>query len=174
MGAGFMLVALVSAQAHRDAHAASLSADSPQMSLAPGDEGLEGPATPSRVVDSPSPLSPPIERNVPVHPVRFLEGCSAGDLESIERVLGAAIGKGAPLYNDGDFAGCAEAYDHGARELESSLSASCAGPVRALADGRVAAERLALPSGRAWAFRDAFDGLIEILDRSRTSGVTSL
>jgi hypothetical protein len=144
------------------------------MSVAPDDFGPEGPDTPSRVIDSPVPLPPPVERNVPVFPARFLEGCSAGDLETIEKGLRATIGKGAPLYNDGDIPGCVDTYEHGARDLESALPASCAGPLRALADGRAAAAKLTLPNGRAWAYRDAFDGLIEALDRSRTTGVTSL
>ncbi len=176
MGAGFMLVAVVSTQARHAAEAAAspASTEAPQMTLAPDEDGPEDPATPSHVVDSPLPASPPIERNVPVHPVRFLEGCSAGDLETIERVLRATIEKGAPLYNDGDVAGCAEAYERGVRELETGLPPSCGGPLRALAEGRAAAGKQSQPNGRAWAFRDAFDGLIEILDRSRTSGVTSL
>ncbi len=174
-GAGFMLVALVAAEAR---HSAAMVADGPQMSLTPSvqaeAEASDADGPPSRVVDSPVPLAPPIERNIPVFPARFLEGCSAHDLEAIERGLGDAIAVGAPLYNDGDVAGCVVAYEHAARELEAALPASCSGPVRALSEGRATAGKLALPGARAWAMRDAFDGLIEIMDRSRRSGVQNL
>jgi len=131
----------------------------------------------SRVVDSPSPPSPeapPIERRVPVFPARFLEGCSARDLDMLEHGLSTAIGKGAPLYNDGDIAGCVDVYDEAARDLQASLPPSCGGPVRALGEGRGTAGKLSQPTAKAWALRDAFDGLIEIMDRSRTGGVPSL
>ena len=169
MGVGFMLVGVVSAEARR---AAQPAREAPQVSFADDESTSEGTASPSRVVDSPMPASPPIERNVPVFPGRFLEGCSASDLETIERVLSGTIGKGAPLYNDGDIVGCAAEYERGARELETALPQACAGPVRALAESRAAAAKLVLPAGRAWALRDAFDGLIEVLDRSKTAGVS--
>ena len=174
-GAGFMLVALVAAEAR---HSAAMVADGPQMSLTPSvqaeAEASDADGPPSRVVDSPVPLAPPNERNIPVFPARFLEGCSAHDLEAIERGARRRIAVGAPLYNDGDVAGCVVAYEHAARELEAALPASCSGPVRALSEGRATAGKLALPGARAWAMRDAFDGLIEIMDRSRRSGVQNL
>jgi hypothetical protein len=174
MGAGFMLVALVTAEARH----AQLAQESVHMSLAPSassaEEAPEIVDTPSRVVDSPAPLPPPIERNVPVFPARFLEGCSAHDLDAIEHGLSTAIGRGAPLYNDGDIVACADIYESAARDLEAALPASCGGPVHALADGRGTAGKLASPNARAWAMRDAFDGLIEIMERSRSGGVTNL
>jgi hypothetical protein len=176
MGAGFMLVALVTAQSRHAAQAAQSPLATSPMALSAEDslDDSAEPTAPRKVVDSPVQLPPPITRNVPVFPGRFLEGCSAADLETIERVLSATIGKGAPLYNDGDVAGCADAYDQGARDLEEALPPSCSGPTHALAESRAAASKLELPNGRAWALRDAFDGLIEVLDRSRSSGVNSL
>ncbi len=168
MGAGFMFVA-ISEEARREA--AALSPREPsRMALIPTDDG-DGPP-PSRVVDSPA--LPPIERKIPVFPARFLEGCSSFDLDTIERGIASAIARGAPLYNEGDSTQCALIYDEAARALETALPATCGGPARALSEGRTLASKLTSPHARAWALRDSFDGLIEVLDRNRSGGVQSL
>ena len=180
MGGGFMLVALVATQARHGAREVAVDFPEPndrtRMPAIPTDDTPAD--TPSRVVDSPSPSStpppPPIERKIPVFPARFLEGCSPHDLDVIEHAVSAAIARGSPLYNEGEVAACSEVYETAAGDLVAALPARCHGPIQALGDGRTAASRLVLPSARAWAMRDAFDGLVEAMDRSRAGGVSNL
>ena len=174
-GVGFLLVAIMVGQLRQGA--GTLTPSSQRMAIEPTAaestrEELPAGADPSRrVVDQPGPS--PI-RNVPVHPARFLEGCSASDLDGIEEALSHSIGRGAPLFNGGDVAGCAEEYEQAATKLEAAIAPSCAGPVRALVAGRTTATKLAEPSAQAWAMRDAFDGLLEVIERSRSGGVDRL
>ena len=70
--------------------------------------------------------------------------------------------------------GCYETYDTHARDLEKTLPVACRGPSEALAGGRRSAAAKDSANARAWAMRDAFDGLLEVIDRSRSSGVGSL
>lgn len=113
---------------------------------------------------------PMITRHVPNHPLRLLEGCSGANLATIAEVLGDAIQVGAPLYNHGNFVGCYRAYVGAALNLESQLPKACAGPSMALASGRKTADRLDQPSAQAWAMRDAFDGLLDVIVRSQEGG----
>jgi len=76
-----------------------------------------------------------------------------------------AIQRGAPTYNSGDFRGCYAIYERAARQIEQVLPAACAGPARALADGRQTAATRSTDAERAWAMRDAFDGLLRALSR---------
>jgi hypothetical protein len=89
---------------------------------------------------------------------------------TIADVLASAIEEGAPQYNGGNFAGCYETYVGAALNLERRLPKTCAGPVRALADGRATARGFDQVSEQAWAMRDAFDGLLEVVARSLQLG----
>ena len=55
-----------------------------------------------------------------------------------------------------------------ASDLERKLGASCQRPAKTLADGRKRAARLADPSEQAWAMRDTFDGLLDVIRRHGT------
>jgi serine protease Do len=110
---------------------------------------------------------PPVERHVPEHEASLLDGCSSADVDAIVGDIGSAIDVGAPLYNAGDFAGCYHMYDGTASDLERKLSATCAGPKKALAAGQARASTLRTPSAQAWAMRDAFDGLLDVTQRAR-------
>ncbi len=94
-------------------------------------------------------------RRVPVLPVRILDGCSMGSIAMMLKTIGDAIDTGAPLYNDGNFTGCYHVYEGAASEK----------PAKALADGRRKAARLVSPSDQAWAMRDTFDGLLDVIKR---------
>jgi hypothetical protein len=113
---------------------------------------------------------PTITRHVPTHSLRLLEGCSQANLIAIADVLGNAIEEGAPLYNSGNFAGCYQAYVGSALDLEHRMPRTCAGPARALADGRATANGYERVSEKAWAMRDAFDGLLDVVARSLQVG----
>lgn len=113
---------------------------------------------------------PRVARAVPNHDLKLLSGCSAGDLDLAVRILEAAIEVGAPLYNQGNFAACYHIYEGAALDLERKLPAQCRGPKRALGDGRTRASRLLDPSAQAFALRDAFDGLFNVIERKATRG----
>jgi hypothetical protein len=119
---------------------------------------------------SPHHLLPAITRHVPNHPLRMLEGCSGANLATINEVIGEAIQVGAPLFNDGNFAGCYHTYVGAALTLENQLPKTCAGPSKALASGRKTADGLDHVGAQAWAMRDAFDGLLDVIERSQEGG----
>jgi hypothetical protein len=109
---------------------------------------------------------PAVTRHVPHHPLSLLAGCTASDLQTVTDGIGDAIEVGAPLYNAGNFAGCYHLYDGTAADLERKLPAACAGPSKALEAGRTRAASLGDPGSQAWAMRDAFDGVLEVVERA--------
>jgi len=112
-----------------------------------------------------APSLPKIKRSVPVFDVRLLDGCSKGDLDTVATGINDAISVGAPLYNEGDFDGCYRAYEIAALSVERTTASSCKGPAKVLRTGRERASKLATPAEQAWAMRDAFDGLLDVIDR---------
>jgi hypothetical protein len=110
---------------------------------------------------------PRIERNVPNHPLAILDGCSTQTQKLVVRLLGDAIEAGAPLYNEGNPAACYHMYDGTASEVSRKLPAACKGPAKILADAQRHAAQLADASAQAWALRDAFDGLLEVIARKQ-------
>jgi len=112
-----------------------------------------------------TPKLPKIKRNVPVLDVRLLAGCSRADLETVATGINDAISVGAPLYNDGDFDGCYHAYELAALSVERTTASTCHGPAKVLRTGRERAAKLTTPAEQAWAMRDAFDGLLDVIDR---------
>ncbi len=112
-----------------------------------------------------APSLPPPNRDVPVHDVKLLDGCSTGDLKMVESRIDDAIDLGAPAYNGGDFLGCFVTYDDAAKDIEKKLPSSCKGPTKALEDGRKKARGKTTSADQAWAMRDAFDGLLDVIDR---------
>jgi serine protease Do len=107
--------------------------------------------------------APPVVRHVPRHPSSLLDGCTPEQRSMIVTRISAAIDVGAPAYNDGDYLGCYRTYESTARAIEAALPNACSGPTRALREGRATALAATTDSARAWAMRDAFDGLIMVL-----------
>ena len=107
-------------------------------------------------------------RNVPALSIRILDGCSRSNIELMLKALADAIDIGAALYDDGNFAGSYHIYEGAASDLERKLGTSCQRPAKTLADGRKRAARLADPSEQAWALRDTFDGLLDVIRRHGT------
>ncbi|QSQ18742.1 serine protease [Pyxidicoccus parkwayensis] len=103
-------------------------------------------------------------RNVPQHPLTVLEGASMGAVESIASTLGQAINVGAPAYNRGDVEGCYRLYARTAEQLIDERG-DCPGAQRALRDGLLRCVELSDADDRAWALRDAFDGLLDVIQR---------
>jgi hypothetical protein len=112
---------------------------------------------------------PPVKRDIPHHDVKMLAGCSDADLHGIVEKIDDAVEIGAPRYNRGDFQGCYDTYAATAKAIEAELPKTCAGPIAALRAGRDKAAKLATSSERAWAMRDAFDGLIDVIQRKGTA-----
>lgn len=106
-------------------------------------------------------------KTVPHHPLSILDGCSQDAQKLVVKVLGDAIAVGAPLYNDGNPDSCYRVYDGAAANLERRLPPTCKGPVKALADAQKKAAAIGDPDKAAWAMRDAFDGLLEVIARKQ-------
>src|SRR5262249_14985366 len=108
---------------------------------------------------------PKVKREVPRHDVKLLAGCTEEDLERTMHIMSEAIEVGAPVYNQHHFAACYHIYEGAALDVEKRLPNACVGPKRAMRDGRTRAQKLDDPSAQAWAMRDAFDGLIDVIVR---------
>jgi hypothetical protein len=111
--------------------------------------------------------APKIRRNVPRHPVSLLDGCPQEAQRLVVKMLGEAIEAGAPLYNAGNPGACYHVYDGAASDLGRRLPTACHGPAKALADAQRHAAALADPAAQAWAMRDAFDGLLDVVARKQ-------
>jgi len=105
--------------------------------------------------------------SVPHHPLSILDGCSQDAQRLVVKMIGDAIEVGAPLYNAGNADGCYHVYDGAASDLERKLPPACKGPIKALADAQKRAGAMSNPDGQAWAMRDAFDGLLEVIARKQ-------
>jgi serine protease Do len=114
----------------------------------------------------------PPPRHVPMHPVEIWTGCNPEDVESTFTQIESAIEMGAPIYNDGvkpdadvtsrlqAFEHCFHIYEHTGSQLEKS--SSCKGVRDAFGDGLLRASAITSFKDKAWAMRDAFDGLMQV------------
>ena len=100
-------------------------------------------------------------RNVPVHSRSLLDGCSTQQFEAVVSAIGQAIDVGAPLYNQGNFEACYRIYEGAALGVQQRVQ-QCQGPKQALLAGVEEAKKHAGWSDKAWAMRDAFDGLLAL------------
>jgi hypothetical protein len=111
--------------------------------------------------------TPKIKRNVPHHPIALLDGCPQDAQRLVVKMLGEAIETGAPLYNEGKPDACYHVYDGAASDLARRLPPACRTAARALADAQRRAATLDDPVAQAWAMRDAFDGLLDVIARKQ-------
>ncbi len=114
-------------------------------------------------------LAPPrniaaAEREIPDHPITILEGSSASGLETMMESIASAISVGAPAYNQGNIEACYRVYRETARRLIAEHE-NCPGPRRALEQGLRRAAAKKDVDARAWAMRDAFDGLMAVMEK---------
>jgi len=105
-------------------------------------------------------------RAIPHHELKLLNGCTDANKELIFKTLQDAIEVGAPLFNQGKLAACYHIYEGAAADLAQQLPRACGGPKRALSVGQRRAAKLKDPAEQAWAMRDSFDGMLEVLERS--------
>jgi hypothetical protein len=106
-----------------------------------------------------------VDRKVPHHPLSLLDGCSTDAQKLVVRMIGEAIETGAPLYNQGKHEACYHVYDGAASDLARKLPAACKGPAKTLSEAQKTAAALTDVAAQAWAMRDAFDGLLDVIAR---------
>jgi serine protease Do len=106
-----------------------------------------------------------VRRSVPHFDLALLDGCSQDAQKLAVKMIGDAIEAGAPLYNAGKADACYQVYDAMASDLTRKLPATCKGPAKALSDAQKHAASLPDPGAQAWAMRDVFDGLLELIVR---------
>jgi serine protease Do len=112
----------------------------------------------------PATTSAELRRSVPRHDANFLDGCSEADTAEVAKRIEDAISVGAPLYNDGQHEACYRIYESTGREIKRKV-AGCAPAAQALDAGMERADQLGDYTAKAWAMRDAFDGLLDAITR---------
>jgi hypothetical protein len=128
-------------------------------------EVVERGALVARSPSDSSSLPRPPDRHAPNHPLSLLNGCSAESQKKIGRAVSEAIDLGAPLYNAGNFEACFRIYEGTALQVQRMVK-SCSGPRKALIVGVKTAASRESWADKAWAMRDAFDGILDLLDRN--------
>ena len=118
---------------------------------------------------SPSHDHAPILRKVPHHPLSVLKGCSADKVAEIYRAITNAIEVGAPVYNNGQFRACYAIYRDVAAKYEGDDS-TCKGVRDAFGAGLLRADAADDDAAKAWAMRDTFDGLLDVIARKVGTG----
>lgn len=108
-----------------------------------------------------------VQRKVPSHPTEKFKKCDAATLEEAKREIQSAITSGAPIYNQGNHEGCFRIYEGTALKLERE--SSCQAVRDALGQGMLRASTESTPSLKAWAMRDAFDGILDVIRRTSAS-----
>lgn len=108
---------------------------------------------------------PPISRRIPILEVSALESCSREELAKVFSEIREAIEVGAPLYNPPicKAEACYRIYEGVVYKLLRSVS--CKGISDALNQGLARAEKLPTYHAKAWAMRDTFDGVMDLLMR---------
>jgi serine protease Do len=104
-----------------------------------------------------------IERRVPSHDISALDGCSEEALLAVFQGIGDAIDIGAPLYNQGNHEACFRVYEGLALRFERELE--CPLVREALGQGLLRAQTKSTFTEKAWAMRDAFDGILLVIER---------
>jgi serine protease Do len=108
------------------------------------------------------------ERQVPRHELAIVEGCSQDALDHATSEITNAIRAGAPVYNQGNHEACFRIYEGAAVRLERELE--CPGLRDALGQGLLRASTLPDFTAKAWAMRDAFDGVLDVITRKGPRG----
>jgi serine protease Do len=102
-------------------------------------------------------------RQVPEHELAILEGCGRDALDQAVEEITNAIRAGAPVYNQGNHEACFRIYEGAAVRLERELE--CPGLRDALGQGLLRAGTMQDFTAKAWAMRDAFDGVLDVITR---------
>ena len=108
-------------------------------------------------------------RQVPDHPLSVLDGCSPKQVAEMFEAISDAISLGAPVYNRGEHEACFVIYRKVADKYEGD-KAMCKGVRDAFGQGLLRAETLEDFTAKAWAMRDTFDGLLDVIARKARPG----
>jgi hypothetical protein len=109
-----------------------------------------------------------VERHVPEHSEALLDGCTDQHMAEAAQAISDAIDVGAPLYNKGEHKACFVIYEGTAIKLEKE--SGCPGIRSAMHDGIERADGLSSDTDKAWAMRDTFDGLMDVMIRKANGG----
>ena len=123
----------------------------------------------ARTTPKPAPTRAKIVRRVPTYAVSFLDGCTDAQLDTARKRIKGAIRQGFSLYNEGKVAECFAIYAAAARKIQTTLPAACPGPRKAMGTGLARANKQGTPRQKAWAMRDAFDGLLNVIRKRKPS-----
>ena len=108
--------------------------------------------------------SPAVARHIPHHPASLLDDCPRSEMSAIRAGIGDAIESGAPLYNGGNVEACYRIYEGAISDIGRSVK-GCTAAKQALDEGVHNAASRPDWQGKAWALRDAFDGMIQVIER---------
>jgi hypothetical protein len=111
--------------------------------------------------------APKSRRRIPKFPVSLLDGCTTDAQKLVYHMVSEAIDAGTPFFNAGRPDTCYHVYDGAASDLQRRLPPACRGPARTLAEAQRRAASISGPSAQAWAMRDAFDGLLDVIERKQ-------
>lgn len=111
------------------------------------------------------PTGPAIVRQVPIHDVGILAGCGDPHLIDIAKAIASAIESGAPLYNEGNYEACFRIYEGTVDKY--ARDAECEGVRTAFSDGLARASTMESFNEKAWALRDTFDGMLDVILRAK-------
>lgn len=111
----------------------------------------------------PDGTAPRVTRRIPMHDVALLDDCGPEAIARAVQAISDAISVGAPVYNSGDHVACFRIYEGTALRLERD--SDCKAVREALGQGLLRAETLESGTEKAWAMRDAFDGLLDVVAR---------
>lgn len=116
------------------------------------------------VAEAPDGSQIPIQRKVPEHELSVLEDCSRDQLTAVAQAILGAIEKGAPIYNAKEHEACFVIYRKVSAAIESDTD-MCKGVRAAFGDGLLRASSLDSFTEKAWALRDTFDGMLDVIGR---------
>ncbi|MFN0063932.1 MAG: trypsin-like peptidase domain-containing protein [Myxococcaceae bacterium] len=116
-------------------------------------------------------VGPRRRRAVPQLSDTLLANCPTKSVSAFAQVLQEAITEGAPLYNRGDAHGCFQVYLQAAERLLFERR-DCFGLLRAIAEGVGRARGFDEADARAWALRDAFDGVLALIQQRSEASAT--
>jgi serine protease Do len=105
-----------------------------------------------------------VQRRIPTHSLSTLDGCSPDQILAVFRAINKAIEVGAPVYNRGEHEACFVIYRKVA-DLYEGDQAMCKGVREAFGQGLLRAESTDDFTEKAWAMRDTFDGLLDVIVR---------
>jgi hypothetical protein len=107
-----------------------------------------------------------VARHVPDVPQSVVDECPTNDVSGISSAISSAIASGAPLYNEGNHEACYRIYAGAISDIGRKYP-NCPAAVQVLNTGLHNADQLLTYEPKAWALRDAFDGLMNAIAKSR-------